>query len=109
MITDEEFEQRIVEFADAPGMSIIDTADSKCCSICGEIKHRSKFYVVKRKGRKALDSLCKQCKSDIHKLYYIKNAETIKKQFSTYYKNNKVKHRLTCAKWYYKNKRLRND
>lgn len=96
-------EAQILEFENAEGMTIIDPEKDHYCKDCDEYKSLNDFYIVTRKGQKHIDYCCKKCRSETHKLYYLKNSEKLKKQSSEYYRKNKEKHREWSRQYLKKN------
>ena len=102
-------EHQILEFENARGMSIIeiDLDTKKDCSECGEFKDFSEFYVCNSaKKKNYLNSKCKQCCSETHKIYYKRNAEAVKAKSYQYNRENPEKRKETINKYLRKNPEL---
>ena len=75
--------------------------ESKICSMCGENKSLSEFY-IKSNGKTI--SYCNLCKKEYGKKYREKNKNKLSKQKSEWYINNKINIQNKSKKKYLENK-----
>lgn len=78
----------------------------KICSKCQQAKPATPDYFYRaKKDKSGLQSYCKSCMSGYFKKYYQDNLERFKYD-SSYYLENRERHRVKCRKWELANKEV---